>query len=140
MHHPPEPLPELWSPAAIENPYPIYDRLRADQPIRWTGGDWQIFRYADAQALLRDPRLGADRLQVDPQWLIASGLELLFKTRDSMMLFTDPPDHTRLRALVHRAFTPRVSGDQKSVVRRCGRSAHSGKGEPAPIVGLDRLR
>jgi hypothetical protein len=46
MHHTTEPLPELWSAAAIHDPYPIYDRLRADQPIRWTGGDWQIFRYA----------------------------------------------------------------------------------------------
>jgi cytochrome P450 len=118
MHHPTEPPPELWSAAAISDPYPIYDRLRAEQPIRWTGGDWQIFRYADAQALLRDPRLGADRLQIDPQWLIASGLEPLFKTRDSMMLFADPPDHTRLRTLVHRAFTPRVVESYRPLVQR----------------------
>ncbi|MGQ9829269.1 MAG: cytochrome P450 [Roseiflexus sp.] len=117
MHHTAEPLPELWSAAVLNDPYPIYDRLRAEQPIRWTGSDWQIFRYADAQALLRDPRLGADRFQVDSQWLMATGLEPLFKTRDSMMLFTDPPDHTRLRTLVHRGFTPRIVESYRPLVQ-----------------------
>ncbi|MDW8212238.1 MAG: cytochrome P450 [Roseiflexaceae bacterium] len=117
MHHATEPLPELWSPAAIENPYPIYDYWRATQPIRWTGSDWQMFRYADVQALLRDPRLGADQFQVDPQWLAATGLAPLFETRAKMMLFTDPPDHTRLRTLVHRAFTPRVVESYRPLVQ-----------------------
>ncbi|MGQ9549865.1 MAG: cytochrome P450, partial [Roseiflexus sp.] len=117
MHHTAEPLPELRSAAVLNDPYPIYDRLRAEQPIRWTGSDWQIFRYADAQALLRDPRLGADRFQVDSQWLMATGLEPLFKTRDSMMLFTDPPDHTRLRTLVHRGFTPRIVESYRPLVQ-----------------------
>lgn len=118
MHHATEPLPELWSPAAIENPYPIYDYWRATQPIRWTGNDWQMFRYADVQAILRDPRLGADQFQVDPQWLAATGLAPLFEARAKMMLFTDPPDHTRLRALVHRAFTPRVVESYRPLVQR----------------------
>ncbi|NWG19233.1 MAG: cytochrome P450 [Chloroflexi bacterium] len=100
--------PDLWSQEALADPYPIYDRLRAEQPVRWTGGEWQFFRYADVQAVLRDPRLGADRIQPDEQWLAETGLAPLFNTHARMMLFSDPPDHTRLRSLVNRAFTPRV--------------------------------
>ncbi|MFQ3630579.1 cytochrome P450 [Roseiflexus sp.] len=118
MHAPTEPLPELWSAAAIDNPYPIYDYWRAVQPIRRTGSDWQMFRYADVQAILRDPRFGADRVQSDPQWLTTTGLAPLFEARANMMLFTDPPDHTRLRTLVHRAFTPRVVESYRPLVQR----------------------
>lgn len=108
MHEPTSPPPDLWSREALVDPYPIYDRLRAEQPIRWTGGDWQFFRYADVQAALRDPRLGADRIQPDEHWLAETGLGPLFQAHAKMMLFSDPPDHTRLRSLVNRAFTPRV--------------------------------
>lgn len=118
MHAPTEPLPELWSPAAIDNPYPIYDYWRAVQPIRWTGSDWQMFRYADVQTLLRNPRLGAEQFQADPQWRATTGLAPLFEARAKMMLFTDPPDHTRLRTLVHRAFTPRVVESYRPLVQR----------------------
>lgn len=108
MPEPTAPPPDLWSREALVDPYPIYDRLRAEQPIRWTGGDWQLFRYADVQAALRDPRLGADRIQPDEHWLAETGLGPLFQAHAKMMLFSDPPDHTRLRSLVNRAFTPRV--------------------------------
>lgn len=118
MHHAPASLPELGSPAAVENPYPIYDYWRAAQPIHWTGSEWRIFRYADGQAVLRDPRFGADRVQADPQWLVETGLAPLFEARANMMLFTDPPDHTRLRTLVHRAFTPRVVESYRPLVQR----------------------
>lgn len=118
MYAPTEPLPELWSPAAIDDPYPIYDYWRAAQPIRWTGGDWQMFRYADVQTLLRDLRLGAEQFQTDPQWLATTGFAPLFEARAKMMLFTDPPDHTRLRTLVHRAFTPRVVESYRPLVQR----------------------
>lgn len=117
MHYTAEPFPELWSSAALDNPYPIYDHWRAIQPIRWTGGDWQMFRYVDVQTVLRDSRFGADRIQADPHWLELTGLKPLFETRANMMLFTDPPDHTRLRSLVHRAFTPRVVESYRSLVQ-----------------------
>jgi cytochrome P450 len=88
------------------NPYPFYRRLRDEDPVHASPlGVWILTRYDDAVMALRDPRFGregmADRLEAqlgmapDPS-----------RTRD--MLFRDPPDHTRLRALVSRAFTPRV--------------------------------
>jgi cytochrome P450 len=88
------------------NPYPFYRRLREEDPVHASPlGVWILTRYDDAVMALRDPRFGregmADRLEAqlgmapDPS-----------RTRD--MLFRDPPDHTRLRALVSRAFTPRV--------------------------------
>jgi pimeloyl-[acyl-carrier protein] synthase len=101
-------LPNLFSPAFLRDPYPLYHRLRAADPIHWNGWAWTLTRYADVLAVLRDPRFIAARIQPDDAWLAQTGLEPLFHTHTRMMLFTDPPDHTRLRGLVSQAFTPRV--------------------------------
>lgn len=100
-------------PAFIADPYPVYARLRADHPLLWNPatGQWLVSRFGDVNALLRDRRLGRTYLHVathadmghesppawhDPFWrLVQSG-----------MLDREPPDHTRLRRLVSRAFTP----------------------------------
>jgi hypothetical protein len=93
-------------PAVIENPYPLYHRLRAEDPVhRSPLGFWVLSRYDDVVRLLRDERFGR------------GGFEQLFRLRFGeegatgfarSMLFRDPPDHTRLRGLVNKAFTPRV--------------------------------
>lgn len=98
----------LLAPAAMDDPYPLYHQLRTNAPIRWDGATWVLTRYADVLAVLRDPRARAARIDPDPAWLEQTGLAPLFTTHARMMLFTDPPDHTRLRGLVNTAFTPRV--------------------------------
>jgi pimeloyl-[acyl-carrier protein] synthase len=88
------------------DPYPFYRRLREQDPVHQTPmGFWVLTRYDDCVAVLRDARFGREEFQ---QMLAAvyGGEEGDRLPRS--MLFRDPPDHTRLRALVSKAFTPRV--------------------------------
>ena len=83
-------------PDFIEDPYPVYDRLRAEDPVhRHPFGFYALTRYEDVAAFLRDGRFDKHGYQAlfesrfgggpDASWLALS------------MLFRDPPDHTRLR-------------------------------------------
>jgi pimeloyl-[acyl-carrier protein] synthase len=98
-----------------ENPYPFYHRLRSVDPVHWSdlAGRWVLTRYSDCVAVLRD----ATRFSADPNtWsgfpdLVATlgGAGPLLEMEKDWMLLKDPPDHTRLRTLVTKAFTPRVA-------------------------------
>jgi len=94
-------------PEFIENPYPLYHRLRAEDPVHQSPmGFWVLTRYDDVVTVLRDQRFGRKGFEPLLSALFGSGNEQSgFVTS---MLFRDPPDHTRLRALVSKAFTPRV--------------------------------
>ncbi len=83
-----------------KNPYPIYDRLRRKDPAHRMrlGGAWVLSRYEDCNVVLRDHKRFRS---YDPDYGGASH-------RVQVMLDLDPPDHTRLRALVSLAFTPRT--------------------------------
>jgi cytochrome P450 len=88
------------------DPYPFYKRLREQEPVHQTPmGFWVLTRYDDSVAVLRDQRFGREEFQ---QMLSAvyGGEESDRLPRS--MLFRDPPDHTRLRGLVSKAFTPRT--------------------------------
>ncbi|MFF3391865.1 cytochrome P450 [Streptomyces sp. NPDC002669] len=103
-------------PAFVVDPFPLYRQLRDDGPVRRAviaGGleAWLVTRYEDGLAALSDPRLSSDLRDASDPRLV----ELLPATdRESAlrnMLRSDPPDHTRLRRLVSRAFTAhRVAG------------------------------
>ena len=87
-----------------EDPYPLYGLLHMGPPVQWNDviGAWMLPRYDDVVSALTDPRLSAERTvtPVSPDgedgWVARS------------MLVSDPPDHTRLRGLVQKAFTPRI--------------------------------
>ena len=108
-------LPDLASPRFKADPHPLYARLRADapvHPITLPGRQpaWLVTRYADVLDVLRDERFAKDRANaLDPQrrarqpWMPS-----LLKPLARNMLDLDAPDHTRLRALVQKAFTPRM--------------------------------
>ena len=91
------------------NPYPLYDWIRENDPLhRAPDGNWVLVRYADASFALRDPRFSNN-----PAWLGAEALEQtgaspIRQVGSRLMMFLDPPDHTRLRSLVSQAFTPKV--------------------------------
>ncbi|MEV4740974.1 cytochrome P450 [Streptomyces sp. NPDC049555] len=103
---------ELYAPENRTDPYPLYARLRAEAPvhlIRDPNGieHYLITRYEDARAALADPRLSRDPKHA---WeaLRRSGLYPEGgEGSEPHMLNSDPPDHTRLRRLVAKAFTPR---------------------------------
>lgn len=108
-------LPEidLMSPAAKANPYPTFSLVRSDDPIHAMNMEngrttWFITRYEDALAILKDQRFIKDfrRLLTPEQREQAQGN--LFTMMNTHMLSFDPPDHTRLRALVNISFTPRL--------------------------------
>ena len=106
-----------FSPAFQADPYPFLRRLRAEDPVHFStvapelaammqlprGGIWVLTRHADVAGVLRDPRFSARKpmLGLIPP---TSAIAPLGRT----MLLLDPPDHTRLRGLVVKAFTPRV--------------------------------
>ncbi len=92
-------------PEFLADPYPTYHRLRAEDPVhRNPLGFWVLTRYEDVVAVLRDPRFLKEPMvaAVAARFGIAPG------TIGLSMLDRDPPDHTRLRSLVSKAFTPRV--------------------------------
>src|SRR6266496_1221863 len=105
---------DLASPTFKANPHPFYARLRAESPVYRTSlrmptrkTAWLITRYDGVVAVLRDSRFVKDPKNAGSGtggvWLPGP---LRPMTRN--MLDLDPPDHTRLRALVQKAFTPRL--------------------------------
>lgn len=102
-------------PAFIADPYPAFARLRAKASVAYdeATGQWVVSRFADVNALLRDRRLGRSYLHVATreEWGRAEppGWQAPFwdLARDQL-IDQEPPDHTRLRRLVSRAFTPRA--------------------------------
>jgi cytochrome P450 len=93
-------------PEFVANPYPTYHRLRAEEPVhRSPLGFWVLTRYDDVVAALRDPRLAKEAIAA----FVAARLGTTATPVSALsMLDRDPPDHTRLRGLVNKAFTPRV--------------------------------
>ncbi|GII96053.1 cytochrome P450 family protein [Sinosporangium siamense] len=103
---------ELWSPGFEDNPYPTYSRLRDDAPVHRVpaplGMDiWLVTRYEDVRQAFNDPRLSRDLRKV-PEIMRALKLDDIRGAISGLnMLATDPPDHTRLRGPVAKAFTRR---------------------------------
>ena len=89
------------------DPYPFYRRLREQDPVHQSPlGFWVLTRYDDCVRALRDARFGREGFAELLSAVYGDGTETGALPRS--MLFRDPPDHTRLRALVSKAFTPRV--------------------------------
>src|SRR5882672_9671559 len=89
------------------DPYPFYKRLREKEPVHQSPmGFWVLTRYDDCVAVLRDQRFGREEFQQMLTSVYGDDSEKPALPRS--MLFRDPPDHTRLRALVSKAFTPRM--------------------------------
>jgi cytochrome P450 len=99
----------LLDPEVLANPYPLYHRLRTEDPVHWDVflHAWVVTRYSDVVTVFE--RFSADRTPT-PQQMDAMGMAALSPIAQVMvrqMLFLDPPAHTRVRSLAARAFTPR---------------------------------
>jgi cytochrome P450 len=94
---------DAMSPAFREDPYPHYETYRSREPLRRVADTiWLVLGHADVTALLRHPRLSADETRATTE----TGRPKPGRLKAHSLLFMDPPDHTRLRSLVARAFTP----------------------------------
>ncbi|MEU3948952.1 cytochrome P450 [Streptomyces sp. NPDC029526] len=104
-----------WDPAFVADPYPAYAELRERGRVHWfePTNQWLVPHHADVSALLRDRRLGRTylhrftheefgRIPPPPEQ------EPFHTLNDHGMLDLEPPDHTRIRRLVSKAFTPRT--------------------------------
>jgi cytochrome P450 len=108
-----DPLDPRWS----SDPYPLYADLRQRAPIhRNEMGFWVLSRHADCLAVLRDRSASSDSMNFEQGGMperfrrpvTAESPESAGIAAMRPFIFRDPPDHTRLRALVAKAFTPRV--------------------------------
>ncbi len=107
---------DLYTPDALGNPHPILAQMRKDAPVYKLGRKemghypWLLTRYDDCINLTKDDRFTKNMLRrpsdtpVNPNDMSRQAAA----TINRHMLTVDPPDHTRLRNLVHRAFTPRI--------------------------------
>jgi hypothetical protein len=103
---------EAILPENRSNPYPIYKRYRDSAPMhRAEPGLWTFTRYHDILTVLRDDRFSSDPRNATVLEAVAEENDEPRPIRDvagRVLLFTDPPDHTRMRTLVNKAFTPRT--------------------------------
>lgn len=98
----------IASPEHHANPLPFYARLRAESPVHRVvlpnkQPAWLITRYDDVAMVLKDQRFGKSNSSAKQPWVLG-----FVKPLTRNMLDLDEPDHTRLRALVSKAFTPRL--------------------------------
>jgi cytochrome P450 len=95
---------EAMSPAFRDDPYPHYERFRGPAPLlRVADTIWFALGHGDVTNLLRHPRMSTDESHATTE----IGKTGPGEVKTQSLLFMDPPDHTRLRNLVARAFTPR---------------------------------
>jgi cytochrome P450 len=103
----------LADPAVNADPFPIFRRLQDEDPVHWSDAirGWNITRYDDVRAIALDREMSADRVRPFFEVLPTDEQRKLADLQHYLTLwavFKDPPDHTRLRGLMNRAFTPRA--------------------------------
>ncbi|MEA2827487.1 MAG: pimeloyl-[acyl-carrier protein] synthase [Actinomycetota bacterium] len=111
----------LTSPMLPENrsdPYPTYAFIRRHEPVHHApDGTWVLTRYDHAAAVLRDPRFSTNPARLG-EGIDPATSSPVRQAGSNLMMFLDPPDHTRLRGLVSQAFTPRTVDSLKPRIER----------------------
>ena len=104
----------VFSDEILQDPYPTYARLHQEGPLHYVDvgskwAVWSVFSHAECSSLAKDPRLSAKRAQ---QQLLALPLSRqaefseLARMLGLWLIFMDPPEHTRLRKLLNKGFSP----------------------------------
>jgi cytochrome P450 len=98
--------------ANIQDPYPLYDWLRTHEPVHWSPSlsAWVVTRHADVLEVFNRPeRFSSDRFRIAsrPSASQRSSVQAVAAVLRNWLVFRDPPDHTRLRALLQKSFTSR---------------------------------
>jgi pimeloyl-[acyl-carrier protein] synthase len=109
----------LLNPDVLGDPYPLYNRLRNEQPVFWDPymHAWVVTRYADVIRVLKD--FSAERIRTAEQLTVMDLSELnpMARIMVKQMLFMDPPGHKRIRSLAAAAFTPQKVEALRSHIR-----------------------
>src|SRR5258706_16123733 len=115
-----DPLFNPLAPEFIRDPYPYYERLRTTDPMHVTSfGAFVASRHAEASLVLRDKRFGKDFVErTSRRYGPRIMEEPVFRSMSHWMLQQDPPDHTRLRGLVAKAFTARRVEDMRPRIQQ----------------------
>ncbi|XXY50926.1 alpha/beta fold hydrolase [Sorangium sp. So ce269] len=165
------PLFDPFDPDFLRDPYPAYARLRREAPVHWSSlSMWLVTRFRDVAASLRDPRLSSDSRNAEEQpgrrllaeqrgmspsalsfWIRSEASTPVTRIINNMMPVLDPPRHTRMRALVAKAFTPAVVERSRQQIRQevealLARARASGEADliqdlalPLPIRAISRM-
>jgi cytochrome P450 len=114
------PLFNPLSPEFIRDPYPYYERLRTADPVHVTPfGSYLASRHAEVSVVMRDKRFGKDHVErMKRRYGPDVMKEPVIRSMCHWMLHRDPPDHTRLRGLVVKAFTARRVEDMRPRVQQ----------------------
>jgi cytochrome P450 PksS len=115
---------DILSPQFKANPFPLFENRRANQPVFSTilpdkSSIWLLTRYEDVNALLKDTRFAKNKHNaLTPEQLRKQPwVPPMFRPLERNMLDLDQPDHTRLRSLVHKAFTPHLIDKMRTRVQ-----------------------
>ncbi|MCP3103984.1 cytochrome P450 [Myxococcus sp. K15C18031901] len=110
----------------VDNPHPFFERLRREEPVTFSPmlGMWLVSRHDDITRVLREPQRfssrdmlsSGTRLTDEARDILAQGFSL-----DHILLGMDPPDHTRLRRLMNRGFTPQRIASAAPLIERKAR-------------------
>ena len=124
--------PTLFDPTVANDPYPFYAHLRREAPVAPLGamGLWGVARHEDVVRILRDPETFSS---------VVGERQLADADLPPSMIFNDPPIHTRLRALIAKAFTPRVVELQRASIAARSRTlidAMLAKDDPDIVLDL----
>jgi len=103
--------PLFLTPEFLADPYPTYHRMRAEAPVYWSErfNAWMLTRYAEVKPALHDSRLNSGQRMAAIMGQLPKSVQPemkpLYEHLTKWVAFTDPPNHTRLRTLVGKAFT-----------------------------------
>src|ERR1043166_8256808 len=102
---------DLKSLPNVHDPFPVYRWLRDHDPIHWSASlnAWAVTRYADVFELFNQPlKFSSDRFRkIDTKYTSRRpAVRQVGELLDDWLVFRDPPDHTRLRSLLQKSFTP----------------------------------
>jgi cytochrome P450 len=116
--------PDLASRNFYSNPYPVYEYLRSHDPVHWSSqwGGWLLTKYKDVSAVLRDVEhfSNVGRMSKFLNQLPEDVRKELKPFEDHFqrgLINSDPPDHTRIRAVLSKSFTPRLIESQRARVQ-----------------------
>ena len=114
----------LTDPAFLEDPYPVYRRMRQEDPVYWSDalGHWVLTRYDDVLAATRNPALSSARTEAFVRAQLRGSDPTLVadysRINTGMMIMKDGREHHRLRVLGNHAFTPSALGRWQAVIER----------------------